>query len=709
MYLIHSGNILTYKDTRNGLSGVDFSTKLSAYLALGCITARQIHFEMLGFEDGTNDEYAEAPGYGQGEGEGTASMRFELLWRDYMHLCAAKFLANLFKLEGFRYDAAYKKTWLAPADASGDYIEPSEAIGDILKRFLEGSTGMGFIDASQRELYHTGYTSNRARQNVASFLTKHLDIDWRYGAEWYECMLIDYDCGSNWSNWQYVAGVGNDPRGDARVFNPVKQAFDYDRDGSFTKMWVSEARHFSKLENIFQLWTANKRDLALAGLTHNIMVTNPIKAIEFTIDRRPNRSGNMAYPSRGKGRGRGRGGGRGGGAGRPPPSDRSPGSSSGDKGSGGNTTIPANRGGGRGGRGGGGRGSRGRGSNTRGRSGPSLPRRSFDGSSSEGRSGSDSKTDSAGSSSGSGSSGSSQSTIKPYRPSRLATTTTASASTTEYSGPLVVNGSNAIHQPGARGSGHLATPSEPNGAPAQNTSQAITPPQAQPQAQRQTQTQARARTARQQTFYLSPINSPPQAPVPNGAFPYGSPPGNNPFAPQPLNNAQPMGAQFMGSPPLDNQYINHGYNNAYAQPQAHPIPQPAWGGYAGQWQQPQPAGYPPQQHAQQQYAQQQMPQQFMQYQHTPQHNMPHQVMGYPPQLYTPQQHPPPPYVPPQQYAPQQNMPQQIMPQQNIPQQNIPQQNAGQPNMAQQHQGQQNNAHHNMQHPPTPGHNFQGGQ
>ncbi len=91
----------------------------------------------------------------------------------------------------------------------------------MLQRFLRGTTGTGLIDASQRELLFTGYTSNRARQNVASYLAKHLGINWKLGAEWYESMLVDYDVSSNWGNWQYVAGVGNDPRGEARVFNPI--------------------------------------------------------------------------------------------------------------------------------------------------------------------------------------------------------------------------------------------------------------------------------------------------------------------------------------------------------------------------------------------------------------------------------------------------------------------------------------------------------
>lgn len=78
-------------------------------------------------------------------------------------------------------------------------------------------------------------TRPTARQNVASFLTKHLHIDWRLGAEWFESMLVDYDLSSNWGNWQYLAGVGNDPRGE-RILNPIKQAFDYDPEGNTLRL-----------------------------------------------------------------------------------------------------------------------------------------------------------------------------------------------------------------------------------------------------------------------------------------------------------------------------------------------------------------------------------------------------------------------------------------------------------------------------------------
>ena len=303
----------TYNETRNGLMGLDYSTKLSAFLGLGCVSARQIHKELLDFENGTNQAYESGEGYGKGENEGTRSVRFELLWRDYMRLCMQKFGRKLFRLTGSRDGASYTKEWKT-ADksiAKPDQKPSAEDIGKIVERFLAGMTGMGLIDASQRELFHTGYTSNRARQNVASFFSKHVGIDWRYGAEWYEMMLIDYDPSSNWGNWQYVAGIGNDPRGDARIFNPVKQAFDYDKEGSYVRAWVPEVRGLEKLENVFQPCTASQEDLEKCGIANHVMVTDPIKRIEFLVDRKP-KAPRKAFSRR---RGHGRGGRRGGGAG----------------------------------------------------------------------------------------------------------------------------------------------------------------------------------------------------------------------------------------------------------------------------------------------------------------------------------------------------------------------------------------------------------
>ena len=110
---------------------------------------------------------------------------------------------------------------------------------DRFDLWREGKTGFPLVDANMREITATGFMSNRGRQNVASFLTKNLGINWQMGAEWFESLLIDYDVCSNWANWNYTAGVGNDARG-FRFFNITKQAKDYDLQGEYVKHWLPE-------------------------------------------------------------------------------------------------------------------------------------------------------------------------------------------------------------------------------------------------------------------------------------------------------------------------------------------------------------------------------------------------------------------------------------------------------------------------------------
>lgn len=328
-HLINSGAMTKYKDTRNGLLGLDFATKLAGWLSLGCISARQVHWQMLDFEDGKGEVGKTAQGYGQGENKGTAGVRFELLWRDYMRLCTRKFGSRLFYVEGYRGDKDATWKYVSSPYSSSTEKKNKRGTNDAdteraVLRFLQGRTGTGLIDASQRELFLTGWTSNRARQNVASFLTKHMGVDWRLGAEWYEANLVDYDVSSNWGNWQYVAGVGNDPRGDARVFNPVKQAMDYDGKGEYVRAWVPELRGLGSedrkddpetLMGLFQAWRIPEEEKKRLGLDGVEWVEKPLKRIDFSVNRRGGgskrgRGGGGGGGGRGRGnggRGRGRG------------------------------------------------------------------------------------------------------------------------------------------------------------------------------------------------------------------------------------------------------------------------------------------------------------------------------------------------------------------------------------------------------------------
>lgn len=198
----------TYKETRNGMLGLDYSSKFSLWLANGCISPRYVYEQVKKYE------------VERTQNDSTYWLIFELLWRDYFRLVALKYGNKIFFEKGIQGKAVvWKKN------------------KDVFKKWRMGETGIPLIDANMKELLATGYMSNRGRQNVASFLVKDLQIDWRWGAAWFESQLIDYDVCSNWGNWLYVAGVGNDPR-ENRYFNILKQAHNYDEKGEYVKFWL---------------------------------------------------------------------------------------------------------------------------------------------------------------------------------------------------------------------------------------------------------------------------------------------------------------------------------------------------------------------------------------------------------------------------------------------------------------------------------------
>lgn len=205
----------TYKSTRNGLLRVDDSSRLSPYLALGCLSARVVHANVRRYEQA------------RVRNADTEWLIFELRWRDYFRLVAQKWGARLFAPGGL-HNVPYPWRGLDDVGAREDFAA-----------WITGRTGFPLVDAAMRELAATGYTSNRARQNVASFLTRVLGLDWRLGAAWFESQLVDYDVASNWGNWAYVAGVGNDARG-FRFFNVLKQARQYDPNDDYTRHWITE-------------------------------------------------------------------------------------------------------------------------------------------------------------------------------------------------------------------------------------------------------------------------------------------------------------------------------------------------------------------------------------------------------------------------------------------------------------------------------------
>lgn len=210
-YLFESKLIHTYKETRNGLVGPDYSSKFSVWLAHGCLSPREIYYEIKRFEElhGANDS--------------TYWLVFELLWRDYFRFMMKKYRQQFFKQSGIK----------------STEVKHEEHNPQLFDAWMNGTTGNDFVDANMLELKHTGFMSNRGRQIVASYLCYDLKLDWRYGAAYFEQQLIDYDVCSNWGNWAYVAGVGNDPRGN-RYFDTNKQALQYDSTKTYRNLWLTK-------------------------------------------------------------------------------------------------------------------------------------------------------------------------------------------------------------------------------------------------------------------------------------------------------------------------------------------------------------------------------------------------------------------------------------------------------------------------------------
>jgi deoxyribodipyrimidine photo-lyase len=207
-YIWESENIKNYKESRNGLSGLDYSSKFSLYLSLGCLSARNVYWNIKEYEKE------------KGSNASTYWLFFELLWRDYFCFIALRYGTRIFKRSGLKMDI--QKKWRK------DLVD--------FEKWKNGKTGQGFVDAFMRELAATGYMSNRGRQIVASYLCHNLKIEWWWGAMYFESMLIDYDVCSNWCNWNYIAGIGTDPR-ENRVFNPETQEEKYDPEKKHSVLW----------------------------------------------------------------------------------------------------------------------------------------------------------------------------------------------------------------------------------------------------------------------------------------------------------------------------------------------------------------------------------------------------------------------------------------------------------------------------------------
>jgi len=213
-YYLHETNLVSnYKKTRNEMLGRDYSSKFSCYLAVGNLSPKLIYAELKKVEKNIKSN------------EGVYWLYFELLWRDFFRLIGKKYGSKIFLKGGINDKVLEQK---------------SEELS-LFNIWKEGRTGFPLIDANMRELNQTGFMSNRGRQIVASFLIYEMKMNWLMGAEYFESMLVDYDPCSNYGNWQYIAGVGVDPR-QGRRFNLVFQGQKHDPDATYIKHWIPELK-----------------------------------------------------------------------------------------------------------------------------------------------------------------------------------------------------------------------------------------------------------------------------------------------------------------------------------------------------------------------------------------------------------------------------------------------------------------------------------
>lgn len=216
-----------YKGTRD-YPAINGTSKLGVHLRFGTISIRQLTKKALAL----NETYLN-----------------ELIWREFYHMI-------LWHFPQVGKGKAFKPEY--------DMIEWQKDSGEF-EKWCNGQTGYPIVDAGMRELIATGYMHNRVRMIVASFLSKHLLLDWRLGEAYFAKKLLDFDLAANNGGWQWAAGSGCDAAPYFRIFNPYLQTQKFDADLHYIKKWVPEFQEFSYPQPIVNHEFARKRCLEVYG------------------------------------------------------------------------------------------------------------------------------------------------------------------------------------------------------------------------------------------------------------------------------------------------------------------------------------------------------------------------------------------------------------------------------------------------------------
>ena len=226
-----------YAEGRDIPSGPAVS-RLSAHLHFGEIGPRQVWAAV-----------AEAELRRPGLTRSADKFRAELGWREFSHAL----LYQRPDLETANFKSAFDRF-------------PWRTDPEGLRAWQQGRTGYPMVDAGMRELWATGVMHNRVRMLAASFLVKHLLIDWRAGEAWFWDTLVDADRAANAASWQWVAGCGADAAPYFRIFSPMGQGEKFDPEGTYVRRWVPELARL-RGPGIHAPWTLSPMELRAAGVT----------------------------------------------------------------------------------------------------------------------------------------------------------------------------------------------------------------------------------------------------------------------------------------------------------------------------------------------------------------------------------------------------------------------------------------------------------
>jgi len=222
-YDISTHLIDNYEATRN-FPALNKTSYLGIYLRFGVVSIRKMVIKAL---ESNNETFLK-----------------ELIWREFFMQIVWHFPHTVNSSFKSKYDA----------------IQWNNNESDF-KKWCEGKTGYPFVDAGMRELNTTGHMHNRVRMIVASFLCKHLLIDWRWGEAYFATKLLDYEQASNVGNWQWAAGSGVDAAPYFRIFNPTEQIKKFDKDLKYIKKWIPELSSFEYPQPIVDHKFARERCL----------------------------------------------------------------------------------------------------------------------------------------------------------------------------------------------------------------------------------------------------------------------------------------------------------------------------------------------------------------------------------------------------------------------------------------------------------------